>query len=265
MKLKDKCRYIMKKLFLFAAVLALTCASCGNKSQNNAAGADTAVVSDGAMAEEQDLSISPEAQATADNLTAELQKAVESKDPKAAISSLANLQTIYKNLVEQGKLDEAKAYGSAIKKFVDDNAEQIKELASGNATIESLVNGIANLPTSAAATAEQAKAAIKSDVVDLASPAIAKGQTAVADAKAAAEIVKNAPAAVKAAAEGAVKQAAADAKAKAQEGVADIEKKGNEAVEKGKQKLADKAEQGKQKASEALNKAADKAIGKLLK
>lgn len=63
--------------------------------------------------------------------------------------------------------------------------------------MESLVNGIINLPTSAAATAEDAKAAITSDVVKLASPAIAKGETVVETAKAAAKMVKNAPEAVK--------------------------------------------------------------------
>lgn len=102
-------------------------------------------------------------------------------------------------------MEEAKAYGSAIKKFVNDNAESLKTIASGNSTVESLVNGIINLPTSAAATAEDAKAAITSDVVQLASPAIAKGETVVETAKAAAEMVKNAPETVKNAAKSAVK------------------------------------------------------------
>lgn len=62
------------------------------------------------------------------------------------------------------------------------------EIASGNSTVESLVNGIINLPTSAAATAEDAKAAITSDVVKLASPAITKGETVVETAKAAEKV-----------------------------------------------------------------------------
>lgn len=163
----------MKKLFIFAAAIALTFSSCGNKTQNAAANADSAaVVTD----EEGSVELSEDAKTTINNLTAELQKAIDAKDAKTTISVLANLQTIYKNLAEEGKLEEAKAYGSAIKKFVNDNAESLKTIASGNSTVESLVNGIINLPTSAAATAEDAKAAITSDVVKLASPAIAKGK-----------------------------------------------------------------------------------------
>ena len=250
----------MKKLFIFAAALALTFASCGNKQQSNAANADSTTVT----AADTVIQLSAESQSTVSNLTAELQKALDSKDPKATISTLANLQTIYKNLVEQGKLDDAKAYGSAIKKFVNDNAAAIKNIASGNTTVESLVNGIANLPTSAAATAQQAKAAVQSDVVGLASPVIAKGQTAVADAKAAAEIVKAAPAAVKSAAESAAKNTVNNARTaaeqKAAEAVSNADKKGNEAINAEKKKAADKVNEGKKKANDAVNKAADKAL-----
>ena len=152
----------MKKAFVFAAALALTFSSCGNKTQNTAANADSAAV---VANEEGGAELSEDNKTTIDNLTAELQKAIDAKDAKTTISVLANLQTIYKNLAEEGKLEEAKAYGSAIKKFVNDNAESLKTIASGNSTVESLVNGIINLPTSAAATAEDAKAAITSDVV----------------------------------------------------------------------------------------------------
>lgn len=256
----------MKKLFIFAATIALTFSSCGNKTQNTEAISDSTEVTDSATTAEDGgtAAISSESQSTANNLTAELKKAVEAKDPKATISSLANLQTIYKNLVEQGKLDDAKAYGSAIKKFVSDNAESIKNIAAGNTTVENLINGIANLPTSAAATAEEAKAAVKSDVVNLASPVIAKGQAAVADAKTAAEIVKNAPATVKAAAENAAQTAVDNAKAKAEQKASDAvnkaNEKANEAVNKEKQKAADKINEGKQKANDAVNKAANKAL-----
>lgn len=271
----------MKKLFFFAAALALTFASCGNNTQTGAANADSTEVTDtAAVAGETTAEMSAESQSTVQNLTAELQKAIKSKDPKAAISTLANLQTIYKNLAEQGKLDEAKAYGEAIKKFVNDNKEAIKAAAQGNATVESLVNGIINLPTTAAATAEQAKAAVAADAVSLASPVIAKGQTAITDAKAAAEIVKAAPAAVKTAAENAAKSAVSDAKnaaeQKANEAVSKASKKASDAVEAEKKKVddkvnaekkkaADKINEGKQKANDAVNKAANKALDKLLK
>lgn len=262
----------MKKLFIFAAALVLTFSSCGNKTQKAAANADSAaVVTD----EEGGAELSEDAKTTINNLTAELQKAIDAKDAKTAISVLANLQTIYKNLADEGKLEEAKAYGSAIKKFVNDNAETLKTIASGNSTVESLVNGIVNLPTSAAATAEDAKAAITSDVVKLASPAIAKGETAVETAKAAAEMVKNAPEAVKNAAENAAKSAvnnaattaenaakaaADDAATKASAAAAEGKKKVDEKVNAERQKAAEKVNEANKKANDAVNKATDKAL-----
>ena len=261
----------MKKAFVFAAALALTFSSCGNKTQNTVANADSAAV---VANEEGGAELSEDNKTTIDNLTAELQKAIDVKDAKTTVSVLANLQTIYKNLAEEGKLEEAKAYGSAIKKFVNDNAESLKTIASGNSTVESLVNGIINLPTSAAATAEDAKAAITSDVVKLASPAIAKGETVVETAKAAAEMVKNAPEAVKNAAEAAksaVNNAASTAENAAKTAVDDAAAKANAAAAEGKKKLeekrnadrqkaAEKVNEANKKANEAVNKAADKAL-----
>ncbi len=244
----------MKKLFIFAAALALTFTSCGNKAQNSQANADSTEMADTTAAtDEANAELSSESQATVENLTAELQKAVNAKDAKGTIATLANLETIYKNLVEAGKLEEAKAYGSAIKKFLNDNAESIKNVASGNTTVASLVNGIANLPTSAATTADEAKKAVASDIVNLASPTIAKGATAVATAKAAAEAVENAPATVKAAASAAASTAAAAA-----------EKKVNDEVDKGNEKankaVNDAVEKANKKANEAVDKAASKAL-----
>ena len=258
----------MKKAIIFAAALALTFSSCGNKTQNTAANADSAAA---VANEEGGAELSADDQTTIDNLTAELQKAIDAKDAKTTISVLANLQTIYKNLAEEGKLEEAKAYGSAIKKLVNDNAESLKTIASGNSTVESLVNGIINLPTSAAATAEDAKAAITSDVVKLASPAIAKGETVVETAKAAAEMVKNAPESVKNAAKSAVNNAASTAENAAKTAVDDAANKANAAAAEGKKKLeekrnadrqkaAEKVNEANKKANEAVNKAADKAL-----
>lgn len=247
----------MKKAFVFAAALALTFSSCGNKTQNTVANADSAAV---VANEEGGAELSEDNKTTIDNLTAELQKAIDVKDAKTTISILANLQTIYKNLAEEGKLEEAKAYGSAIKKFVNDNAESLKTIASGNSTVESLVNGIINLPTSAAATAEDAKAAITSDVVQLASPAIAKGETVVETAKAAAEMVKNAPEAVKNAAENAAKAAVDDAATKASNAAAEGKKKLEEKRNAERQKAAEKVNEANKKANEAVNKVADKAL-----
>lgn len=259
----------MKKVFLFAAAIALTLASCGNKSQGNAADTDSTATenvtdstADGENAEAT-ANLSEESKATVETMTAELQKAIDAKDSKAAISTLANLQTIYKNLVAQGKLEEAKAYGSAIKNFVNQNADALKNVASGNTTIVSLVEGIKNLPTSAETTAEQAKAAVGEDITNLASPIVAKGATAVASAKEAAEIIKNAPATVKSAAESAANQAIDNAKTAAENKVnSEINKAGQkatDAVNKEKEKATNAVNSAKSKASDAVNKANEKA------
>lgn len=202
----------MKKAIIFAAALALTFSSCGNKTQNAAANADSAAV---VANEEGGAELSADDQTTIYNLTAELQKAIDAKDAKTTISVLANLQTIYKNLAEEGKLEEAKAYGSAIKKLVNDNAESLKTIASGNSTVESLVNGIINLPTSAASTAENAAKTAVND-------AAAKANAAAAEGKKKLEEKRNAD------------------RQKAAEKVNEANKKANEAVNK----AADKALKG---------------------
>lgn len=293
----------MKKIFILAAAIALTLASCGNKTQGNAANADStatesadttvnnADAGDAAVESVDESALSEDSHATIANLTSQLQKAVASNDKKAAINTLANMQTIYKNLVAAGNLDEAKAYGASIKNFVNENAAAIKNVAEGNVTILQLVNGVKNLPTSATTTAEQAKAAISSDVVSLASPVIAKGETAIANAKEAEEALKNAPAAAKAAAEAAANQtvnnaknaanqAISDAKSAAENKVSSEVKKANDqataavnnakakadaAKEKAKQDAANKVNSAKQKANDAVNNAANKALNELLK
>lgn len=286
----------MKKVLIFAAAIALTLASCGNKSQSNAASTDstatesTDTTAANAEAGEETIdesALSEDSHATIANLTSQLQKAVAAKDNKAAINTLANMQTIYKNLVAEGKLEEAKAYGASIKNFVNENADAIKNVANGNVTILQLIDGVKNLPTSAAATAEQAKAAVNNDIINLASPVIAKGETAIASAKEAEEALKNAPAAAKAAAENAANQAVSNAKATAETKVnsevqkvndkatsavnsakakvAEEKAKSDAAKAKAKQDAANKVNEAKQKANDAVNNAANKTLNELLK
>lgn len=263
----------MKKLFFSALIVALAMTSCGSKTQGTAnndsdsttevASADTTAASSEAATSSSE-SLSPESKTTVENLTSQLQKAISTNDSKAAISTLANLQTIYKNLIEQGKNEEAKKYGEAIKKIINENNDALKSLKSGNTTIADLVNGIKNLPTSANATAEQAKAAVTNDVVNLASPAIAKGKTAITTAEAAAEAIKNAPAAVKAAATNTANKAAnqlkTDATNKVNNAVNDLSKAKTEAKAKAKEKAQDQVNKLNQKASDAVNNAANKAL-----
>ena len=171
----------MKNIILLTiAVIVITFASCENKTH-----AGAGIDSDTTVTE-----LSTETQTTLNSLTGKLTNALQAKDAQRVISALANLETIYKNLVESGKLKEAEHYGTAIKDFVTKNAKSIKSIAAGNTIIASLVDGIRNLPTTVSTTAEAAKSAVASNVVNFASPTIVKGVTAVANAKAAAETIK---------------------------------------------------------------------------
>ncbi len=230
----------MKKAFLFAAAIALTMASCGNKTQQGTAaeGDSTAVENNEATTDGAATPLTGETQQTVEQITTQLQKAIEAKDSKAATTALTQLQTKYQELVNAGKLDEAKAYGEAIKKVVSDNAETLKNVASGNATVSSLIDGINSLPTAANTTAEQAQAAAKA--------------------------ISNAPAAVKEAAANAANEAVNNAKQaakdKAAEEVQKASNKASNAVDNAKQKANEKVEEAKQKAANAAGAAAGKAL-----
>lgn len=247
------------------AVAALVFTGCGNKSQGDSSATDSTNVTEIVSEPVDETAITEESKSTINNLSAELQKAIDSKDNQAVINVLANLQTIYKNLADKGNLEEAKAYGATIKQYVNSKADELKTVAEGNVTIAQLIEGVKNLPTSAATTAEEAKAAIKSDVTNLATPAIAKGQTVIENAEAAAEAVKNAPAAVKAAAEEAATKAVNDVKNSVNERISEEKAKNDAKVQEAKQKAADRVNEGRQKLNDAINNAANKTVKDILK
>lgn len=211
----------MNKSILFAAVLALGLASCSNKTQNAEAQADsTEVVADSAAV------LSEETQSTVDQLSGELTKAIEAKDSKAITTTLTTLQATYKQLVEAGKLEEAKKYGEAIKQLVGEKAEAIKSAAAGDVdAISALVNSVKNLPTTAETTAEEAKAAV----------------------------------------EGAANSAATSAKDAAQNEVKKVDEAAQKAVSDTKKAASDKVDQAKQKAKDETKKAVNDATDKALK
>lgn len=241
----------MKKVILLCATaLAITFVSCGgnkNKANQQPETDSTAAAETAAAALPEDI------QKTIANFTDVLNKSLEAKDTKGVISTLANLETIYKNLAASGNVEEATSYGSAIKQLINEHAEAIKNVASGNTTIASLVSGIQNLPTTAATTAEEAKSAVATDVVNLASPTIAKGQTAVATAEAAAEAIKNAPETVTSAAKTIANSAAEGAKTA-------VENKVNEKVTSAQEKTNEAVNNAAKKTNEAVNNATNKAL-----
>ena len=237
----------MKKLVLVAvAFLAVAVSSCNQKSNSAPSENDSTAVVDSVGAQ-----LSGESQTTFNNLTGELLKDIQAKDYGKVISSLANLQMVYKNLVASGKLDEALAFGSTVKNFIAQNEDKLKEFTAGNSTVASLISGIKNLPTDAGTTAEAAKAAVASSVSNFAAPALAKGATAVATAEAAAEAVKNAPEAVKNAVTNAGADAVNSAKSAVQEKVsgeaAKAAEKTNEAVDNAQKKATDAAKDAAKK------------------
>ena len=224
----------MKKVFLMAiAALAMVMASChGNKTNTAAGGAD----SDSIAAVDTNA---PEAQLAADSLTTQLTQVLQKKDAKAVTTTLATLQTKYAELAKAGKVDEAKAYALKIQEFINKHADEINTVATGNTTIKSLVDGIKNLPTSAATTAEEAAAAVKSDA-----------QTLAGAAKTAAETT----------AKGTVDAAKSTAEAKANEAVTKAQNKANDAVNKANQKANDAINKANKKANDAVNNATNKAL-----
>lgn len=262
----------MKKHLIFAAALvaAVTFSSCGGNSKSAAPAADsTEVTTDTASAQAGAQALSPETQKTYDALTAQVSQAVDKKDPKAVQTALANIAATYKALVNAGKLDEAKSYGSAVKDFVTKHATELKNLANADktaatTTISDLVTGIENLPTAANTTAEEAKAAVTQDVVNLASPYLQKGAAAAATAETAANAIKNAPEAIKSAANTAASNAASTAETAAKTAVNNAEAAGKAAVDKqvdkAQKKASDEVNKAQKKANDAVNKAANKAL-----
>lgn len=187
-----------KSHFLTIAFAALAMVGCGNKTDNANNTEDSASI-------EEDSTIvsgvSQELQPTVEALISNFNQNVDKNDANALATTLADMQVVYKNLVDEGKLEEAKTYGQAIQKYVSDHASELQAMAEGNNNIPSLVEGVKNLPVSAEATIEEAKQAVISTVVSKASPEIAKGATILNNAQQAAEAVKNAPEAIKNAAE----------------------------------------------------------------
>lgn len=189
-------------------------ASCGNKANKGAEGADS-------LANATEL-VDEQVQAISD----ELQNALNGKDSGTLSAALEKVSATYKALVEEGKLEEAKAYASKVQEFINTHADEITSITSGNETVTNIINTVKNLPTDAQTTAEEAVEAVKSDVKSTAENAV--------------ESVKDA------------------ADAKVNEVKEQATEKVNDAVNNVKEKANKKVEDANKKATEALNKAADK-------
>lgn len=219
----------MKKIFIMVCA-AIALVSCGGKTAPSAAN----VVSD--TTEDVTAVAAKTANEAADKaveaVTTALDEQLKAGDAKTLAKTLASAKSAVEKLQSEGKTEEAAAYASKIKEYVDKNKEALTTAAKGDMTVADLVNGIANLPASVQQGAAAAKAAVNADAAKVASDADAAGKAA----KQAAETkIKEDAAAVKAHAEAAKKAAEAHAAAK---------------VEEGKQKIRDAANK---KVNEALN------------
>ena len=221
----------MKKLFIMVcAAAALT--ACGGKQAPSASDVvadtveNTAADTTAAAAAEADGA----AASAAASVTSALEKNLSSADAKSLKQTVADAKETYDKLVKEGKTEEAAAYASKIKEYVNQNADAIKKVASGDVTVTKLINGFVNLPSSVKQSAADAKNAVNADA-----------NHAKAGAKAAETAAKAAAAAAKSKVESDVKATEAAAKAAAAA-----------KVEEGKQKVRDAANK---KVNDVLNKA----------
>lgn len=151
-----------KSHFLTIAFAALAMVSCGNKNDNaNNTEDSTTIEEDSTIVS----GVSQELQPTLEALISNFNQNVDKNDANALATTLADMQVVYKNLVDEGKLEEAKTYGQAIQKYVSEHANELQAMAEGNKNIPSLVEGVKNLPVSAETTIEEAKQAVISTVV----------------------------------------------------------------------------------------------------
>lgn len=203
----------MKKLFIMAmACVAIGFASCGNKTAENAELVDSLA---------QDTTLV----ADADALVNQLNEKLNANDPAAMTALAQQAQQTIAALIAKGDTAMAKEYASKIKEFINANADKVKQIASGNETINGLVNTVQS--TSIADLANQAAAAVK------------------ADANQAASEVKEA------------------ADKKVEETKEAAKQKVNEQVDAAKQKANEQVDAAKQKANEKVNEATNKALNKI--
>lgn len=207
----------MKKFFMMAmAVVAMTFASCGNKTEKPV----EEVIDSVAV-------LTEEANAAAEDAISQLSATLESKDASALQTALEAIKAKVAEFIAINP-GIAKEYISKVQNFLKENAEAVKAVVGTNATISGLVDGIAALPTESVEALTGATDALKAlgidasnFVKDAASDAVDAAADAVEGAKgAAADAVEGAKDAASNAVEG-----AKDAAGKAVDNAADATKK----------------------------------------
>ncbi len=162
----------MKKVFLFACVTVLAFASCGNKTANNVDEVDSTV----------GVTVPAGVQNAADSLISIVKEQIATGDAAKLQSVFGTVQSTYAQLVNEGKLEDAKKYASVIQTFVAENSDKLNILVGNQTTVVALIESIKKLPTSSETTVEQAAAAVKADAKTIATSAETAAKAAV-DAK----------------------------------------------------------------------------------
>lgn len=141
----------MKKVFFAAAILAAaTLTGCGNKTNAGAEGTADSL-------ENVDSLMTGEAVDEADATFKDVEASLASKDANGLESAIASLKAKYDELVKSGKTEEAAAYAAKIKTYLEQHADEVKAIASGNSTVNEIVNTVTSLPTSAEDVVSTAK------------------------------------------------------------------------------------------------------------
>lgn len=151
----------MKKIFFAAIAVALTLASCGNQTKSA-----SQVVDSDSVATAVDTAAT--AVKSAQDVISLLNTQLTEKNGKDLTQTLTDLKAKYAELVKSGNLEEAKKYAETVKQFVTEHTDQIKSVVGDNATVNTLITGIKNLPTDVAATADDAVNAAKAGAADAA-------------------------------------------------------------------------------------------------
>lgn len=192
----------MKKIFMFVmAAVAMTFASCGNKTE-------------GDVATEDSLSIDTIATIDAEQDPVQaLTAAVEAGDA----SKITELINQAGEKLQSLTGEEAKTYAYQLQKFVEENKEKLEAVSVSTTTLSDLVNAVTNLPETATDAANAAADAAKADAQKVADDAKAAAQQKAEEVKAAAvqktnEAVNTAAQKASNAANNAIDKAAADAK-----------------------------------------------------
>ncbi len=191
----------MKKFFAIAiAAVAVAFASCGSKTNSD----PDAIASDPKAAAEQVVTL--------------LQEQIKNADAEQIKAIGQTVSEKVAEFIAKGDNEAAQTYAGIISKFIDNNAEKLKEIGA-SATLSEALSAVVALPTNSAEAAQAAADAAAGLAADQAEAAKDAAATAVSDAKQAVEDATKAQVdAAKAAAEAQAAAAKAAADAKVQEG-----------------------------------------------